>query len=154
MTSFNEPGNCLIFVTLTDYGKATIQTLDEEKIDCCLVNPLYDPRDGIVYEISEEFNLLTDLPVTRDMCEYDHGWAIVQLYAGHVEGREPLEGYVIVTMTYMMEDNGLIPIRLMDIPVLVAILERCDYSLQGVVQFITSLKGNLCQGREELSKRH
>lgn len=42
MTSFNEPGNCLIFVTLTDYGKATIQTLDEEKIDCRLVDPLYD----------------------------------------------------------------------------------------------------------------
>ena len=42
-SSFNEPGNCLLFATVTDYGKGMIQSVDDEKVKCRLVEPMFDP---------------------------------------------------------------------------------------------------------------
>ena len=41
--SFNEPGDCLIFVNLTDYGKAAIRHVDDKKVECRLVERIFDP---------------------------------------------------------------------------------------------------------------
>ena len=42
MDMFNEPGNCLLLVMLTDYGKADIQMLNDENLKCCLVESMYN----------------------------------------------------------------------------------------------------------------
>ena len=110
MDMFNEPGNCLLLAMLTDYGKADIQMLNDENLKCHLVESMYDPREGIIYQAGEEFTLMVNAPVVCEYCEYDHGWAVVRMYGGYCEGRTPVVKYVIATMTYAMEDNGLIPI--------------------------------------------
>ena len=39
---FNESGNCLLMATLTDYGKADIQMLNDENLKCHLVESMYN----------------------------------------------------------------------------------------------------------------
>ena len=96
---FNEPGNCLIFSTLTDYSKAQIQTEEEGKVKCQLAEPMYDPREGMVYELGEEFTVIVDSPVKHEFCGYDHGWAMVRVYSGYGEGREDPRCYGSVRLT-------------------------------------------------------
>jgi hypothetical protein len=125
-SSFNTPGNCLLFVTLTDYGKAEICHVDDGKVKCQLVERMFDPWEGIVYQSGEEFDIAVDSTIKHEFCPYDHRWVMVKIYAGYGEGRgERKVGYVVVTMTYVTVEGRLVPICLSDVPVLVVILERC-----------------------------
>lgn len=109
-----------------------IQSVDDEKVKCRLVEPMFDPREGIVYESGEEFSILVNPPVMHEFCAYDHGWAMVKIYAGHGERRDgPSTGNVVVTMTYVTGQGGLVPIRLSDVPVLVEMVERCKLFWHG-----------------------
>ena len=79
-SSFNEPGNCLIFTTLTDYGKVENHHVDDEKVRCQLVECMFDPCEGIIYQSGKEFEVSVDSPVIHKFCAYDHGWAMVKIY--------------------------------------------------------------------------
>jgi len=66
---FNEPGNSLIFATLTDYGIAEIRNVEDGKVKCRLVEPMFDPREGIVFGSGEDFTIIVDSPVMHEFCE-------------------------------------------------------------------------------------
>ncbi|KAG6370155.1 hypothetical protein JVT61DRAFT_12302 [Boletus reticuloceps] len=46
--------------------------MNHERLNCRLVDPMCDPRDGIVYEASEEFKVVFDLPVRCDVYAYGY----------------------------------------------------------------------------------
>lgn len=70
---FNKLGNCLTFATLTGYGKAEIRHVNEEDVKCRLVEWMFDLREGIVYQLREQFVVSVDTPVMHEFCAYDHG---------------------------------------------------------------------------------
>ena len=124
--SFNEPGNCLIFANLTDYGKTAIRHVDNKKVECWLVEQMFDPREGIVYQTGEEFRIIVDSPMMHEISAYDHGWVMVKIYTGHGDGRGAWKvRYIVMTMLYVTPEDRLALIRLLDVPVLVVILQRC-----------------------------
>lgn len=77
--TFNVPASSLLFATPTDYGKAEIQSVDNEKVSHRLVELMYNPRDGVLFNSGEEFMVILDL-ILHEFCPYDHGNALVQLY--------------------------------------------------------------------------
>lgn len=122
---FNKPDICLLFATLTNYAKAEVLTVDDEVARCRLVEPMYDPRQGIMYETGEVFTVVVDPPVEHELCPYDHGLALLKIHAGQGAGGEwPSSGYVVATVGYGTKTGGLVPMRLVDIPAVVSILER------------------------------
>lgn len=57
---------------------------------------------------------------------------MVKIYTRHEERRDgPSTRNVVVTMTCMTEQGGLVPIRLSDVPVLVEMVERCELLWHG-----------------------
>ena len=76
----NASSNCYILATLTDHGKATVECLLSQRLVCHLVEQMYDPCDGIIYEPGEEFDVMFDMPVVEEHCVYNHGWDTCPLF--------------------------------------------------------------------------